>query len=142
MEQKKVKALPENRHYIPEDFKNFAEGQEKVFAQFLLKEFHKSIPKNTDNSTAGGIYESWMIDEQSDALSKSKDGIGIKDLILEEIYPREQRTKMRYDHYQRAMAAKAQIGRNAYQKASMQQEKDEPQMMVNPNHTRKGVSHE
>lgn len=118
---KNDKALPTNRHFIPDEMKKVAESYEKQFAQFLLKEFHKSIPKSQDESTAGNIYESWMINEQSDAISKNDKGIGIKDLILEEIYPRKYRNEQAYEGYLQSRANRVLQAKNAYKQAKMKE---------------------
>ena len=108
------KALPANRHFVPEQVNKIAENYEKQFAQFLLKEFHKSIPKGDESSTAGDIYQGWMIDKQADTIAKNDKGLGLKDLILDEIYPRKYRNEVAYEGFKQAQAAKAIQARNAY----------------------------
>jgi Rod binding domain-containing protein len=116
---KNNKALPANRHFIPDEMKKVAESYEKQFAQFLLKEFHKSIPKSQGESTAKDIYEGWMINEQSNAIAQSRDGLGIKDLILDEVYPRKYRNEAAYNSFLQARANHALKARNAYKEMEM-----------------------
>lgn len=147
LQPKNNKALPANRHFIPEQMNQVAESYEKQFAQFLLKEFHKSIPKSEGQSTAGDIYESWMINEQSDSIAKSKDGLGIKDLILDEIYPRKYRNEAAFNSFKQAQANKALQARNAYKQVQMKENEFDSVKMkkdseLNLPNTRKGVSHE
>ena len=141
------KALPENRHFVPDEMNKVAESYEKQFAQFLLKEFYKSVPKQEKESTAGNIYESWMIGEQSDAISKNEDGLGIKNLILEEVYPRKYRNQAQYDSYLKSKANQALQAKSAYKQAQMKQDNFEKVEIrkVSPTSsmsTRKGASDE
>lgn len=144
---KNNKALPANRHFIPDEMKKVAESYEKQFAQFLLKEFHKSIPKSQGESTAKDIYEGWMINEQSDAISKSRDGLGIKDLILDEVYPRKYRNEAAYNSFLQARANQALQAQRAYKQKQMKENEFDsarikPKAGLEINEARKGVSHE
>ena len=147
MKQKNTQALPANRQFIPDEMKKVAESYEKQFAQFLLKEFHKSIPRSQDNSTAKDIYEGWMINEQSEAIAKNQEGLGIKDLVLDEIYPRKYRNEEAYNSFLQARANQALKAKNAYGQIQLKNNeldsvRIKPKTGLEINKKRKGVSHE
>lgn len=65
----------------------FAEGQERIFTNHLLKEMRKTIHPVETESSAQQYYKSMMDDELSKIMSESESGIGIKDVVLDQIYP-------------------------------------------------------
>lgn len=93
-EQKKVQ---NSDQYIPDDIKNFAKKQEAVFAELMFKEMSKTNPEFNANS-AMNFYNSKLTKERAEALAeRSKNGI--KDMILDQVYPKQRRTKQSYDAY-------------------------------------------
>jgi len=64
-----------------------AEGMEQQFANMLISQMRKSIPRETAPSSAQEFYESMMDQEHSEAMAKSDTGLGIKRMLLDQIVP-------------------------------------------------------
>lgn len=96
------KLLPANKHLVPEQFKEVARGMEKQFADFMVEQMMKTVGSET-GSQAESYYRSLMNSEQSDALTKNSGGLGIQDLILDEIYPRKFRNEAALAAYNQQM---------------------------------------
>lgn len=92
-----------NREFIPEPFVEVAQGMEKQFAEFMVQEMQKTIG-DSDTSTGMDYYKSLLSSEYADALSKNDNGLGIQDLILDQIYPQNRRSEIAYNHYKHQQA--------------------------------------
>lgn len=90
----------DNTKFIPDDFKDIAESQEAAFAKLMINEMEKSIDRAEDKSTAEEVYEDFLVDERVKIMSKSEKGLGIKNLILDQIYPQRYRNQETYNAYQ------------------------------------------
>lgn len=90
--------LPRNYHLVPDQFKEVAEGMEKQFARFMIEEMNKTV-SHSDTSQAANLYRAWLSDEQAQKIASDSNGIGIKDLILDDIYPRNRRNQIALDAY-------------------------------------------
>lgn len=88
---KKHPKLGRNYQAVPKPYLDFAKGQERIFTNHLLKEMRKTIHKTQEDSSAQKYYQSIMDDEISRIMSDSDSGIGIKDTVLEQIYPQYKR---------------------------------------------------
>ncbi|MBI2521343.1 MAG: rod-binding protein [Bdellovibrio sp.] len=86
--------------YIPKDYVAVAESQEANFLKLMFDEMHKSIEHAEDPSSAEDIYQSLLTDERAKALAAHPNGVGIKNLILDQIYPQKFRSKEAYEAYQ------------------------------------------
>ncbi len=89
--------------YIPEPYKKVAKGMEAQFAQFMLEQMQKTIHKSTPESSAEKYYRSLLTQERADKLV-SKGGLGIQEMILNQIYPQRLRNKITYEAYQQQHA--------------------------------------
>ncbi|MGB0452791.1 MAG: hypothetical protein ACPGJV_03680 [Bacteriovoracaceae bacterium] len=117
------KSLPANRHYIPEDYKKAAESQERAFTQYILKEMNKSTVNNREQSPAEQMFKSWQIEEQAKKMSASDSGLNVKNVILEEMYPRYLRNKAQFENYAIQKAQMEQrILRNKFQQIQKHEE--------------------
>lgn len=76
---------------VPKPYMDFAKGQERIFTNHLLKEMRKSIQKTEEDSSAEKYYKSIRDDELARIMSESETGIGIKDVVLDQIYPQYKR---------------------------------------------------
>ena len=72
---------------VPKPYMDFAKGQERIFTNHLLKEMRKTAQATEPESTAHKYYKSMMDDELARVMSDSDSGIGIKDIVLDQIYP-------------------------------------------------------
>ncbi len=84
--------LPANKHLIPKQFLEVAQGMEKQFADFMVEQMMKTTGSEETNQ-AEAYYRSLMNSERSDSLTKNGGGLGVQDLILDEIYPRKFRNE-------------------------------------------------
>lgn len=73
---------------VPKDYMRVAEGMEAQFTNHLLNEMRKTIHPTTPQTQAEKIYRSMLDDQRSQMMAKSDTGLGIKDMVLDQIYPR------------------------------------------------------
>jgi len=92
-----------SREFIPEPFVEVAQGMERQFAEFMVQEMQKTIG-DSDGSTGMDYYKSLLSSEYADALTKNGNGMGIQDLILDQIYPKNMRSEIAYNHYKQQQA--------------------------------------
>ncbi len=93
----KPRGLQNKYEYIPDSHVKFAKAMESQFAELMLKEMQKtSGASNTDQATQ--FYQDLLVKERSNAMADR--GSGIKDMILDEVYPKRYRNKANYDAYQ------------------------------------------
>lgn len=78
-------------HHIPDAYIKIAEGMEQEYVKFMLKRMKGSIDKNGPESSAMNYYNSLMTTEQAKKLVQQNGGLGIKSMILDQIYPKELR---------------------------------------------------
>ena len=74
---------------VPAEFREVAEGMESQFARHLIDEMRKSVPENDDESSSTEFYDSLLDEEYAQLLAKSSPGLGIKKLILDQLYPQQ-----------------------------------------------------
>ena len=72
---------------VPKPYMRVAEGMEAQFTNHLLGQMRKSINSTEPQSQAEKVYKSMLDDERSQMMAKSDSGLGIKDLVLNQIYP-------------------------------------------------------
>ncbi len=112
--------IKDGREFIPEPYRDVAKGMEKQFAEFMLQEMHKTV-SDTDTSTGMDYYKSLMTSEQAEQLINKESGLGIQQVILDQIYPQNMRSEFAYNQY------KAQLAQATQNKPSMiRLEKDAP----------------
>lgn len=81
---------------IPKDYLNIAESMEAQYINHMLSELDKTIIKEKPESAAEKYYKSLINTERAEIMAKSESGIGIKDLILDQIYPQHMRRTVNY----------------------------------------------
>lgn len=84
--------------YIPDPYKKVATGMEKQFAEFMIQQMRKTTGEEK-GSSAQDYYKGMMDSERAKAMS-SGDGIGLKKMILDQIYPKRLRNKLAYQAYE------------------------------------------
>ncbi len=95
-----------NRHvddskYIPEEYKNFAKGMEKQFAEMMIEQMNDSVLKDeeSEGNSATKYYESIMNSERADIMTTKDGGLGVQKMILEQLYPKSKRNQLTYNGY-------------------------------------------
>lgn len=76
---------------IPKEYMKVAQGMETQFTNHLLNEMRKSAQPTNPDSNGQKIYKSLLDAERSQMMSESGTGLGIKDLVLDQIYPKHRR---------------------------------------------------
>lgn len=76
---------------IPKEYVEIAEGMEAQFVDFLFTEMNKSIQKESPDSAADTYYNSLINYERAQTAAKTGEGLGLKKLILDQIYPHQLR---------------------------------------------------
>jgi Rod binding domain-containing protein len=79
--------------HIPKEYMDVAKGFERQFAKQLIEEMKKTVERTEEQSTGEKIFESLLDDEYAQTLADSERGLGIKDMVLEQIYPQRMRNK-------------------------------------------------
>lgn len=72
---------------ILKQYEDVAEGMEANFTNHMLSEMRKSVNKETPDSASMDYYNSLMDDEHSKMMAASKNGLGVKGMILDQILP-------------------------------------------------------
>jgi Rod binding domain-containing protein len=124
----KLKQKPANKQYIPNDFKNVASGIEKQFAEEMLRQMNKTTGQKAGGSDSK-FYKSMLNSERANALAQNNGGLGIQDLILDEIYPRRMRNPLAFQNYEQGKKMKRDIVQmqptEQVQKIGMQREQSQ-----------------
>ncbi len=76
---------------IPKPYLEVAEGMEAQFTNHLLNQMRKTVPTVNPDSQAEKIYKGMLDSERSKMMASSQSGIGVKDLVLDQIYPKHKR---------------------------------------------------
>lgn len=88
-----MKVNPQDKNYheqiqkLRKPYVEIAEGMERQFTNYLLDQMKRGIPKDESSSSAREFYESQLDGEFAEAMSKSDTGLGVKNVILEQILP-------------------------------------------------------
>jgi len=76
---------------IPKPYMDVAEGMEAQFINHMLTELEKTVHKEKPDSQAEAYYKSLLNNERADIMAKTENSIGLKDMILDQIYPKYMR---------------------------------------------------
>jgi len=83
--------------YVPEEYKKVAKDLESQFSELMLNEMNKTAEPAEEASTAENIYSELLTTERSKALSENKGGLGLQNMILDQIYPKRLRNEITYE---------------------------------------------
>ncbi len=72
---------------ILKQYEDVAEGMEANFTNFMLGEMRKSVNKESPDSASTEYYNSLLDDERSKMMAASKNGLGVKGMILDQMLP-------------------------------------------------------
>jgi Rod binding domain-containing protein len=101
---------------IPQEYMDVAQGMETQFINNMIKEMRKSIPKYKPADSVEEFYNS-LIDYERSVKMAATQGVGLKEVILEQIYPNYNKPLDR-----RFKQDSPQIRRNLRNSASSKQE--------------------
>lgn len=93
----------DSKRYIPKPYIETAQSMEQQFAEFMLEQMQKTTGQEGD--TASDYYKSLQRTEQAEQMAQSGSGLGIQDLILDQIYPKSRRSEMAYNAYKQQQEA-------------------------------------
>lgn len=78
---------------IPKEFIEVAESMEAQFADHLLQQMKKTVSKENPDSSAMNYYNSILDTERAKLMAKGEHSLGLKEVILDQIYPEHLRNK-------------------------------------------------
>lgn len=106
--------------YVPKDYIDVAKGQERVFAKLMLEQMHKSL--NPESSTAMGVYNDLMLEERAKLMTEQHEGMGIQEVILDQLYPKKFRNPQALEAYEQMKNKK-----NIFKKHNIEMTGPQPQ---------------
>lgn len=90
----------DDRQFIPDRFKDIAGSMEQQFAEMMIEEMKKTVDKTEPESGAEAYYNSLMQQEYAKNLTNGDDGMGLKKMILNQIYPHHMRNEINFNRFQ------------------------------------------
>jgi Rod binding domain-containing protein len=76
---------------VPEAYLKVAKGMETQFINHMLGEMRKTVKSETPEAPGEAYYKSMLDYERSKMMADTENGVGLKDLILDQIYPQNLR---------------------------------------------------
>ena len=80
------KSLYENEN-VPKAYKKIAVGMERQFIRHMIDEMQKTVKSQEEQGPGAAYYKSMMADERSKIMAEVNNGIGLKEIILDQIVP-------------------------------------------------------
>ncbi len=74
---------------VPKPYLDVAKGMEKQFINFMISQMSNSVKSDKPDSSAEKYYKGLMDNERANIMSETKNGIGLKDIILDQILPNQ-----------------------------------------------------
>ena len=94
------KNISDDHKFIPKDYKELAGNMESQFAKLMLDQMNNTVDRSEgENDSATNIYRDLLTNEQADLLSKNNDGLGLQDIVLDQIYPKKFRNQANLNAY-------------------------------------------
>jgi len=72
---------------VPKPYLDVAKGMEKQFINYMIGQMRNTVKSENPESSSEKYYKGLMDDERAEIMSNTENGIGIKDMILEQILP-------------------------------------------------------
>jgi Rod binding domain-containing protein len=72
---------------VPKPYMDVAKGMEKQFISYMIAQMNNSVKSENKDSSAEKYYKGLMDNERADIMANTKNGIGMKDLVLDQILP-------------------------------------------------------
>lgn len=76
---------------VPKAYKDVASGMETQFINHMIKQMRKSVHRVSPESSAEKFYNSMLDQERAKTMSETQ-GVGIKEIILDQIYPQKRKS--------------------------------------------------
>jgi Rod binding domain-containing protein len=73
--------------YVPKEVMKVAEGMEEQFINHMVSEMKKSVKRTQPMNQAERFYNSKMDEEYSKIMSQTSNGLGLKEMIIEQLAP-------------------------------------------------------
>lgn len=86
--------------YIPKPYIDLARSMETQFINFMLKQMNKTIGRQEQDQTSK-YYHSLLSEKRAGLMSDHRRGMGIRQLILDQMYPKHLRTENHFLQAQR-----------------------------------------
>ncbi len=93
------KTAIDQKKYIPKKYKEFAQGMEQQFAKYMVQQMNKNSGQSQEMNTANSYYKDLLTNEHTKALTETNNGLGIQDLILDDVYPKKFRNEAAFNAY-------------------------------------------
>lgn len=98
--------------YVPKKFIEVAESLEGQFINHMLKQMETTIGSK-QGSTAENYYKDLQTTERAKIMAKKSEDGGLKDLILNQIYPENYRNEQMYNAIMKTNSRKSPYGNAA-----------------------------
>lgn len=72
---------------VPKPYMDVAKGMEKQFISYMISQMNNSVKSENKESSAEKYYKGLMDNERANIMANTKNGIGMKDLVLDQILP-------------------------------------------------------
>jgi Rod binding domain-containing protein len=82
-----LQKINEKYKHVPKEIIDVAEGMESQFINHMINEMRKSVNKTKPESQAERFYNSKIDEEYSKIMSETKNGLGLKEMIIEQLAP-------------------------------------------------------
>lgn len=94
----------DDEKYVPTAIKKVAEGMEAQFVEYLISQMQKTVHKNKPDTSALRIYNSMLKTEHAKevAAQGNKNGLMIRKMIIDQIYPQRMRNEITYNSFENA----------------------------------------
>jgi hypothetical protein len=99
------KVIQDDSMFIPDPYKKVASGMEQEFARFMVEQMEKTVTRENPDSQATAYYKSIVNQERAEAMSETGKGLGLKQMILDQIYPKHLRNQLALDNFNAQMNA-------------------------------------
>ena len=86
---------------IPKPYKDIASGMEKQFLEYMIEKMKATVSEEEEPSSAKSYYDSLKTAEQARIIAEKDEGLGIQEMILNQIYPKNKRTNINAGEYQK-----------------------------------------
>lgn len=104
LDQAKKLAEGQDRRFIPEPYLDVAKSMEQQFVEFMMNEMQKTTGEEIQGAGAD-FYKGLMNTQNAEQMVNNRGGIGIQNVILDQIYPKHLRSEMAYNGYKKQVEA-------------------------------------
>lgn len=86
-----VQKVSDKYRNVPKPYLKVAQGMETQFINHMLTEMRKTVKSERPEAPGEGYYKSVLDYERAQMMAKTENGVGLKDLILDQIFPQHMR---------------------------------------------------